>query len=477
MIGKGKSTVKKNGKDLNLAKEWSTNPRWQGVTRPYTPQDVERLRGSIHVEQTLARLGAERLWRLLHTEPYVPALGAMTGNQAVQQVKAGLSAIYVSGWQVAADANDAGQMYPDQSLYPADSVPNVVRRINQALTRADQIHHAEGQNGNYWFAPLVADAEAGFGGNLNAFELMKAMIEAGAACVHFEDQLSSAKKCGHLGGKVLVPTCEAIQKLVAARLAADVLGAPTLIMARTDANSSHLLTSDIDSRDHQFLTGNRTAEGFFCIRGGLDSAIARAISYAPYADLVWCETAEPSIEEARRFADGVHAKYPGKLLAYNCSPSFNWKKKLDDAAIACFQNELGALGYKFQFITLAGFHALNLSMFELARGYRLEGMTAYARLQEKEFSCERENGYEAVKHQRFVGTGYFDMITQVIAGGTSSTTALTGSTEQEQFGATNKHDGNGSGAVTGEMLGDPSIPSPEQVMVSGTRCAKPRAGA
>ncbi len=443
--------MKKNGKGLNLAKEWSTNPRWQGVTRPYTPQDVERLRGSIHVEQTLARLGADRLWRLLHTEPYVPALGA--------------------------DANDAGQMYPDQSLYPADSVPNVVRRIYQALTRADQIHHAEGQNGNYWFAPLVADAEAGFGGNLNAFELMKAMIEAGAACVHFEDQLSSAKKCGHLGGKVLVPTCEAIQKLVAARLAADVLGVPTLIMARTDANSSHLLTSDIDSRDHQFLTGNRTAEGFFCIRGGLDSAIARAISYAPYADLVWCETAEPSIEEARRFADGVHAKYPGKLLAYNCSPSFNWKKKLDDAAIACFQNELGALGYKFQFITLAGFHALNLSMFELARGYRLEGMTAYARLQEKEFSCERENGYEAVKHQRFVGTGYFDMVTQVIAGGTSSTTALTGSTEQEQFGATNKHDGNGSGAVTGEMLGDPSIPSPEQVMVSGTRCAKPRAGA
>ncbi len=469
--------MKKNGKDSNLEKEWSTNSRWAGVTRPYTPQDVERLRGSIQVEHTLARLGADRLWRLLHAEPYVPSLGAMTGNQAVQQVKAGLAAIYVSGWQVAADANDAGQMYPDQSLYPADSVPNVVRCINQALTRADQIHHAEGQNGTYWFAPLVADAEAGFGGNLNAFELMKSMIEAGAACVHFEDQLSSAKKCGHLGGKVLVPTCEAIQKLVAARLAADVLGAPTLIMARTDANSSHLLTSDIDSRDHQFLTGNRTAEGFFCIRGGLDSAIARAISYAPYADLVWCETAEPSIEEARRFADGVHAKYPGKLLAYNCSPSFNWKKKLDDAAIACFQNELGALGYKFQFITLAGFHALNLSMFELARGYRLEGMTAYARLQEKEFSCERENGYEAVKHQRFVGTGYFDMVTQVIAGGTSSTTALTGSTEQEQFGATNKHDGNGSGAVTGEMLGDPSIPSPEQVMVSGTRCAKPRAGA
>src|SRR5882762_4502252 len=323
-----------------MNQQWNSNARWNGVERPYGSEDVVKLRGSIQIEHTLARLGAERLWWLLNHESYVPALGALTGNQAVQQVRAGLKAIYLSGWQVAADANDAGQMYPDQSLYPADSVPNVVRRINSSLMRADQIHHMDGNDNTYWFAPIVADAEAGFGGALNAFELMKAMIEAGAACVHFEDQLSSAKKCGHLGGKVLVPTSEAIQKLVAARLAADVLRVPTLIMARTDANISHLLTSDIDSRDHQFLTGNRTAEGFFCIRGGLDSAIARAISYAPYADLVWCETAEPSIEEARRFADGVHAKYPGKLLAYNCSPSFNWKKKLDDAAIARFQKEL-----------------------------------------------------------------------------------------------------------------------------------------
>jgi isocitrate lyase len=423
----------RNGKTSNSTKDWATNPRWVRVTRPYGVQVVERLRGSLQIEHTLARQGAERLWNLLHSERYVAALGAMSGNQAIQQVKAGLSAIYVSGWQVAADANDAGQMYPDQSLYPADSVPNLVRRINQALTRADQIHHAEGKNGIHWFAPLIADAEAGFGGNLNAFELMKAMIEAGAACVHFEDQLSSAKKCGHLGGKVLVPTVEAIQKLVAARLAADVMGVPTLIMARTDANSSHLLTSDIDPRDHEFLTGNRTAEGFVCIRGGLESAIARAIAYAPYADLLWCETSEPNLEEARRFAEAVHAKYPGKLLAYNCSPSFNWKKKLDDAAIARFQTELAAMGYKFQFITLAGFHALNLSMFELARGYKLNGMTAYSRLQEKEFSREHQYGYEAVKHQTFVGTGYFDMVTQVIAGGTSSTTALAGSTEAEQF--------------------------------------------
>src|SRR6266581_5606077 len=409
----GKTNGKANGKSNGLDKEWSSNSRWAGVTRPYSVEVVERLRGSIRIEYTLARRGAERLWKLLQSEPYVPALGAMTGNQAIQQVKAGLLAIYVSGWQVAADANDAGQMYPDQSLYPADSVPNLVRRINQALIRADQIHHAEGRNGIQWFAPLIADAEAGFGGNLNAFELMKAMIEAGAACVHFEDQLSSAKKCGHLGGKVLVSTGEAIQKLVAARLAADVMGVPTLIMARTDANSAHLLTSDIDPRDREFLTGNRTAEGFFCIRGGLDSAIARAVSYAPYVELVWCETAEPSLDEARRFAEGVHAKYPSKLLAYNCSPSFNWKKKLDDAAIARFQRELAAMGYKFQFITLAGFHSLNLSMFELAQGYRLTGMTAYARLQEKEFSREREHGYEAVKHQRFVGTGYFDMVAQV----------------------------------------------------------------
>jgi isocitrate lyase len=413
--------------------DWASNPRWAGITRPYSADDVERLRGSIHIEYTLAQHGAQRLWELLHTEAYVPALGAMTGNQAIQQVNAGLQAIYVSGWQAAADANDAGQMYPDQSLYPANSVPNLVRRINQALVRADQIHHAEGKNGIQWLAPMVADAEAGFGGNLNAFELMKAMIEAGAACVHFEDQLSSAKKCGHLGGKVLVPTMEAIQKLVAARLAADVMGVPTLILARTDANSAHLLTSDIDPRDRAFLTGERTAEGFYCIRGGLDSAIARGLAYAPYVDLLWCETSEPNLEEARRFAEAVHAQYPGKMLAYNCSPSFNWRKKLDDATIARFQKELGAMGYKFQFITLAGFHALNLSMFELARGYQASGMSAYAQLQDEEFRSADRSGYEAVKHQRFVGTGYFDQVTQVIAGGNSSTTALAGSTETEQF--------------------------------------------
>ena len=413
--------------------EWESNPRWNGVIRPYTYNDVDRLRGTVRIEYTLARLGAEKLWDLLHSRPYVPALGAMTGNQAMQQVKAGLEAIYVSGWQVAADANDAAQVYPDQSLYPADSVPNMCRRINQALMRADQIHKSEGRNGMYWFAPIVADAEAGFGGNLNAFELMKAMIEGGAACVHFEDQLSSAKKCGHLGGKVLVPTQEAIQKLVAARLAADVMGVPTLIMARTDADSAHLLTSDIDPRDHRFLTGERTSEGFFKIRGGIESAIARGIAYAPYADIIWCETSHPDLEEARQFADAVHAKYPNKLLAYNCSPSFNWRKNLDDQTIAKFQRELGAMGYKFQFITLAGFHALNLSMFQLARGYRDHGMTAYSRLQDQEFDSERDSGYEAVKHQRFVGTGYFDQVTQVIAGGASSVTALEGSTEQEQF--------------------------------------------
>jgi isocitrate lyase len=423
----------RNRTAAEITKQWQTDDRWQGIERPYTAEDVVKLRGSIHVEHSLARLGAERLWSLLRSEAYVPALGALTGNQAVQQVKAGLKAIYLSGWQVAADANDAGQMYPDQSLYPADSVPNVVRRINNALMRADQIHHMDGKNGTYWFAPIVADAEAGFGGTLNAFELMKGMIEAGSACVHFEDQLSSAKKCGHLGGKVLVPTSEAIQKLVAARLAADVLDVPTLIMARTDADSAHLLTSDIDPRDRKFLTGNRTAEGFFCIKGGLESAIARALAYAPYADLIWCETSHPDLDEARQFAEAVHAKYPGKMLAYNCSPSFNWKKNLDDATIARFQTELARMGYKFQFVTLAGFHALNLSMFELARGYQMNGMTAYSRLQEKEFSRESTHGYEAVKHQRFVGTGYFDALTQVIAGGLSSTTALEGSTEQEQF--------------------------------------------
>ena len=415
--------------------DWATNPRWKGVERPYTAEDVLRLRGSIHIEHTLARMGAERLWELLHSGEYVNALGAMTGNQAVQQVQAGLKAIYVSGWQVAADANNAGQMYPDQSLYPADSVPNMCRRINYALQRADQIHHAEGKvaPSQTWFAPLVADAEAGFGGTLNAFELMKGMIEAGAACVHFEDQLSSAKKCGHLGGKVLVSTTEAIQKLVAARLAADVSGVPTLVMARTDANSAHLLTSDIDLRDREFCTGERTPEGFFHIRGGLDSAIARGLAYAPYADLIWCETSEPNIEEARRFAAAIHAKYPHKMLAYNCSPSFNWRKKLDEAMIASFQPELARMGYKFQFVTLAGFHALNLSMFELARQYRDKGMAAYSTLQEKEFSSEREHGYQAAKHQRFVGTGYFDQVQQVISGGLSSTIALSGSTEAEQF--------------------------------------------
>jgi isocitrate lyase len=416
-----------------LENQWKSNPRWQGITRPYKAEDVVRLRGTVQVEHTLARLGAERLWDLLHTEPYVAALGAMTGNQAIQQVEAGLQAIYVSGWQVAADANNSGHMYPDQSLYPADSVPNLVRRINQALTRADQIHHAEGKNGKYWFAPMVADAEAGFGGNLNAFELMKGMIEAGAACVHFEDQLSSAKKCGHLGGKVLVSTTEAIQKLVAARLAADVMGVPTLIMARTDADSAGLLTTDIDPRDRKFCTGKRTPEGFFEVRSGVDAAIARGLAYAPYVDMLWCETSKPNLEEAREFAKGIHAVYPDKMLSYNCSPSFNWRKHLSNEDIARFQRELGAMGYKFQFITLAGFHALNHTMFELAREYKAIGMTAYSELQEAEFQSEKEHQYSAVKHQRFVGTGYFDAVQNVISSGTASTTALAGSTEAEQF--------------------------------------------
>jgi len=416
-----------------LENQWKSNPRWQGITRPYKAEDVVRLRGTVQVEHTLARLGAERLWDLLHTEPYVAALGAMTGNQAIQQVEAGLQAIYVSGWQVAADANNSGHMYPDQSLYPADSVPNLVRRINQALTRADQIHHAEGKNGKYWFAPMVADAEAGFGGNLNAFELMKGMIEAGAACVHFEDQLSSAKKCGHLGGKVLVSTTEAIQKLVAARLAADVMGVPTLIMARTDADSAGLLTTDIDPRDRKFCTGKRTPEGFFEVRSGVDAAIARGLAYAPYVDVLWCETSKPNLEEAREFAKGIHAVYPDKMLSYNCSPSFNWRKHLSNEDIARFQRELGAMGYKFQFITLAGFHALNHTMFELAREYKAIGMTAYSELQEAEFQSEKEHQYSAVKHQRFVGTGYFDAVQNVISSGTASTTALAGSTEAEQF--------------------------------------------
>ena len=435
-----------------LENQWRSNPRWQGIKRPFKAEDVVRLRGTVQVEHTLARLGAERLWDLLHTEPYVAALGAMTGNQAIQQVEAGLQAIYVSGWQVAADANNSGQMYPDQSLYPADSVPNLVRRINQALTRADQIHHAEGKNEKYWFAPMVADAEAGFGGNLNAFELMKGMIEAGAACVHFEDQLSSAKKCGHLGGKVLVSTTEAIQKLVAARLAADVMGVPTLIMARTDADSAGLLTTDVDQRDREFCTGKRTSEGFFEVRSGIDAAIARGLAYAPYVDMLWCETSKPNLEEAREFAEGIHAVYPDKMLSYNCSPSFNWRKHLSNEDIARFQRELGAMGYKFQFITLAGFHALNHTMFELAREYKTLGMTAYSELQEAEFASEREHQYSAVKHQRFVGTGYFDAVQNVISSGTASTTALAGSTEAEQF-----H----------EMPPPPPAPQPQHASTAG----------
>jgi isocitrate lyase len=417
----------------NAELAWGSNPRWTGVTRPYAAADVERLCGAIHIEHTLARLGAERLWSLLHTEPYVQALGAMSGNQAIQQAQAGMKAIYVSGWQVAADANTAGEMYPDQSLYPVDSAPNVVRRINRALQRADQIDHAEGKHDTYWFAPLVADAEAGFGGPLNAFELMKAMIEAGAAAVHFEDQLSSVKKCGHMGGKVVVPTGEFISKLVAARLAADVMGVPTLLIARTDANGAGLIRSDFDERDHAFLTGKRTPEGDFEFRGGLEAAIARGLAYAPYADLLWCETSSPDIAEARRFADAIHAKFPGKLLAYNCSSSFNWKKKLDPQGLEAFQRDLAEMGYKFLFVTLAGFHSLNLNMFELASGYRKSGMAAYSRLQEQEFRLENETAYRAIKHQRFVGAGYFDDVTQVIAGGKSSVTALPGSTEEEQF--------------------------------------------
>jgi isocitrate lyase len=415
-----------------LTANWKTDPRWRGVKRPYTAEEVIRLRGSISIEYTLARLGAERLWHLLHTEPYIAALGALTGNQAVQQVKAGLKAIYLSGWQVAADANLSGHMYPDQSLYPANSVPHVVRRINQALQRADQIHHLEGNHDTYWFAPIVADAEAGFGGPLNVFELMKAMIEAGAAGVHFEDQLASEKKCGHMGGKVLIPTQSAVKHLVAARFAADVMGVPALVVARTDANAAQLITSDIDPADQRFLTGQRTPEGFYRIKSGLETAIARGLSYAPYCDLIWCETSEPNLQEARRFAAAIHEQFPGKLLAYNCSPSFNWRKKLDPETIATFQQELGKMGYKFQFVTLAGFHALNYSMFDLALGYRDSGMAAYSKLQQAEFDME-QHGYTATKHQREVGTGYFDEVAQAISGGMSSTTALAGSTEAEQF--------------------------------------------
>lgn len=409
--------------------------RWKGIERPYSAEEVIKLRGSIDIEHTLARRGAEKLWKLVNEEDFVNALGALTGNQAVQQVKAGLKAIYLSGWQVAADANLSGHMYPDQSLYPANSVPSVVKRINQALQRADQITHSEGDDSIDWFAPIVADAEAGFGGQLNCFELMKGMIEAGAAGVHFEDQLSSEKKCGHLGGKVLLPTQTAVRNLIAARLAADVMGVPTVLVARTDANAADLITSDVDPIDAPFITGERTPEGFFRTKAGLDQAIARGLAYAPYADLIWCETSEPNIEEARRFAEAIHEKFPGKLLAYNCSPSFNWKKKLDDDTIAKFQIELGKMGYKFQFVTLAGFHALNHSMFELARGYKDRGMAAYSELQQAEFASE-ENGYTATRHQREVGTGYFDQVSMVISGGTSSTTALKGSTEEEQFTAT-----------------------------------------
>jgi len=417
----------------NSLEGWNADPRWDGIRRPYSIEDVLRLRGSVQIEHTLARLGAGLLWHLLHSDPYVHALGAVTGNQAVQMVQAGLKAIYASGWQVAADANHAGETYPDQSLYPADSCPALVRRINKALQRADQIDCAQGRDGTYWFAPIVADAEAGFGGPLNAFEIMKAMIEAGAAAVHFEDQLSSAKKCGHLGGKVIVPVREFIEKLVAARLAADVMGVPTLLLARTDAEGAGLLLSDADPRDREFIKGPRTVEGFFEFRGGLEAAIARGLAYAPYADMLWCETSQPDLDEARRFAEGIHAKFPGKMLAYNCSPSFNWNKILDEATIAKFQGELGQMGYKFQFVTLAGFHSLNLSMFELASGYRERGMSAFSRVQRAEFRWEQEAGYRAVKHQKFVGTGYFDDVAQTISAGQSSTTALAGSTEAEQF--------------------------------------------
>ena len=423
-----------------LKKDWAENSRWKGIRRGYTAEDVVRLRGSIHVEHTLARRGAERLWKMLNDEPFVNTLGALTGNQALQQVKAGLKAIYLSGWQVAADANVAGEMYPDQSLYPANSVPMVVKRINNTFARADQIQHMEGKGGVDYFAPIVADAEAGFGGVLNAFELMKAMIAAGAAGVHFEDQLSSAKKCGHMGGKVLVPTQEAINKLVAARLAADVCDVPTVLVARTDAESATLLTADVDERDREFIDARapRTSEGFFQVKSGLAPAIARGLAYAPYADLIWCETGKPDLTEAKHFAEAIHAQFPGKMLAYNCSPSFNWKKKLDDATIAKFQRELGAMGYKFQFITLAGFHALNYSMFTLAKGYKERQMSAYVALQEAEFGAEPQ-GYTATKHQREVGAGYFDDVTQTVSAGQSSLSALKGSTEEEQFAAAAAH--------------------------------------
>lgn len=417
---------------MKLKSEWDSNPRWKGIKRDYSPEEVLKLRGSFTIEHTIARMGAERIWELINSEEYINALGALTGNQAVQQVRAGLEAIYLSGWQVAADANLSGHMYPDQSLYPSNSVPNVVQKINRALQRADQIEFAEGKVQHHWMAPIIADAEAGFGGPLNAFELMKSMIEAGAAGVHFEDQLASEKKCGHLGGKVLVPTSQFIRTLTAARLAADVMDVPTLVIARTDANGAQLLTSDIDERDREFITGERTPEGFYKIKAGLDTAIARGLSYAPYADLIWCETSTPSIDEARRFAEAIRKEYPNKYLAYNCSPSFNWKKNLSDDEIASFQRELGAMGYKFQFVTLAGFHALNHSMYELAMDYKERGMSAYSQLQEREFLSE-QFGYTATKHQREVGTGYFDTVSTIISGGSSSTLAYAGSTEKDQF--------------------------------------------
>ncbi|HFJ9428759.1 isocitrate lyase [Bacillus cereus] len=422
----------KNERIEKLQESWELDERWKGITRPYSAEDVMRLRGSIDIEHTLARRGAEKLWTSLHTEDYINALGALTGNQAMQQVKAGLKAIYLSGWQVAADANLSGHMYPDQSLYPANSVPAVVKRINQTLQRADQIQHMEGSDDTDYFVPIVADAEAGFGGQLNVFELMKGMIEAGASGVHFEDQLSSEKKCGHLGGKVLLPTQTAVRNLISARLAADVMGVPTIIVARTDADAADLITSDIDPVDKAFITGERTPEGFYRTNAGLDQAIARGLAYAPYADLVWCETSEPNLEDAKRFADAIHKEHPGKLLAYNCSPSFNWKQKLDEKTIASFQKEIASYGYKFQFVTLAGFHSLNYGMFELARGYKERGMAAYSELQQAEFAAEK-HGYSATRHQREVGTGYFDEVAQVITGGTSSTTALKGSTEEAQF--------------------------------------------
>ena len=415
-----------------LEGRWAVEPRWQGIARPYTAEEVVKLRGSVRVEHTLARMGAERLARLLEGEEFVRTFGALTGAQAVQMVKGGLQAIYLSGWQVAGDMNLAGHTYPDQSLYPANSVPAVVKRLNNALLRADQIEWSEGSGGRDWLVPIVADAEAGFGGPLNAYELMKGMIEAGAAGVHFEDQLAAEKKCGHLGGKVLVPTSQFIRTLVAARLAADVLDVPTWLVARTDANAATLLTSDVDERDREFLTGERTAEGYYRVRSGLEAAVARGLSYAPYADLVWCETSTPDLDEARAFAEAIRAEHPGKMLAYNCSPSFNWSRKLDAATIAKFQRELGAMGYRFQFITLAGWHLINLETFKLASEYAREGMPAYVRLQDEEFALE-EAGYTATRHQREVGTGYFDQVLQTLSGGEASTAALAGSTEAEQF--------------------------------------------